>query len=110
MVIVPEMQALRDYLTENRISWYDLSEDSEFPGMPNLSQYMCRTHFTINDQYISVINGSFSYGGVSIYDNENKGLLELWADKVNNGQPLGYLTAEDVIKIIEELKKEGAKK
>ena len=51
---------------------------------------MFRTHFSYNGVRISVICGRNSYGG-------EKGLLEMW-----NGQdePEGYLTAEDIIKIL----------
>ena len=63
---------------------------------------MGRTHFSIKDDNVSVINGYGSYGGIIRYRDErkNQGLLEImcsWIPDVT-----GYLTADEVIKIMEE--------
>lgn len=50
----------------------------------------------------SVINGFGTYGGFGLLGEKNKGLLELWAEQVNDGTPLGNLTADDVINLMEK--------
>ena len=59
----------------------------------------------------SVINGYGSYGGFNSFEKENQGLLEIWADlKINAGSPEGYLTADEIIKMVTDnyiVNKEG---
>lgn len=75
MIIVEEMQKLRDWLDEHDIEWVDKSEDY---GHDKFSFWMCRTHFDINDKHVSVINGFGSFGGASFFDgHNNEGLLEM---------------------------------
>ena len=85
------MNTLRRWLDSQDIKWVDRSD-----------QIMKRTHFWIGDNEWSVIFGEYSYGGA-------QGLLECWTKNVNNGEPLGYLSAADVIKLIEkEIKENGS--
>lgn len=102
MYICNEMQKLRNWLGKNSICWEDVSTDysqlkeqMNDPDFPDLS--MCRTHFTINGDKVSVINGWGSYGGNDWHTGERLGLLEIRADKINDGQPIGWLTADEVI-------------
>lgn len=92
MEICAEMQKLREYLDSHDIKWRDSSDDFT-------EWWMCRTKFEIKGNSFSVINGFGSYGGVLIGRSRNQGLLECWINE--KGEPTGYLTAEDVIKEIE---------
>ena len=47
----------------------------------------------------SVINGFGSYGGYDPMRKSNQGLLELMPDLDNMSEPIGHLTAEEVIDI-----------
>lgn len=94
MKLCAEMKKLRDYLDSTCIPWEDNSETVHLP--------IERTHFFVkkNGCKWSVIHGYGTYGGWSRYDPIDKGLLELLAEDVNDGDPVGYLTAEDVIRLI----------
>lgn len=100
MTICKEMSKLRQYLDNKGIKWKDTS------AYDNL--WICRTHFELNGYRWSVINGFGTYGGWGALELEgdNKCLLELMTNSVNNGEPIGYLTADDVIDYIEKLRKE----
>ena len=64
MIIVEEMQKLRDWLDEHNIEWVDKSEEPVYlEYFHRYSFWMCRTHFDINGKHVSVINGYGSYGG-----------------------------------------------
>ena len=95
MIIVEEMKKLREYLDDHKIQWKD--DSSESCGL-----WMCRTHFTVRKNFWSVINGYGSYGGFDTFSPKNKGLLELMTNEVNGGEPVGYLTADEVIRYMEE--------
>lgn len=95
MIIVDEMKKLRGYLDEHKIQWTDVS--SQY-----CSFWMCRTHFTLRKNHWSVINGYGSYGGFGTFSPNNEGLLELMTSEVNGGEPVGYLTADEVIRYMEE--------
>ena len=84
-----EMIRLRKLLTALGIEWRDQSEDFYLP--------LDRTKFMINGFEWSVIHGYGSYGGYDFYSNIDRGLLELMTSCVNNGDPIGYLTADDVL-------------
>lgn len=102
--VCEEMEKLRKILDEKGIKWEDKSEDweSQFKDMGmRMNHWMCRTHFTLKDDLISVINGAGSYGGFSYWDNKNRGLLELMCSRVNDGEPEGFLRAEQVIEMLE---------
>ena len=95
MEVCTEMTKLREYLDTNDIEWRDDSDEmSDW-------YFMCRTKFDIKGNDFSVINGVGSYGGVNAGCKYNQGLLELWINQ--KGEPTGYLTAEDVIKEIENV-------
>lgn len=89
-----EMNKLRKLLDDMGIEWQDMSTtlimDDLVKNLPPIDLSMFRTHFSYNDVRISVICGYGSYGG-------KKGLLEMWD---GNGEPEGYLTAEEVIERI----------
>ena len=81
-----EMIKLRQMLDDMGIEWEDVSE--HYGNLIDITIY--RTHFEHKGRHISVITGHGTYGG-------NKGLLEMWG---GNGEPEGYLTAEEVIERI----------
>ena len=62
---------------------------------------MERTRFVINDHTWSVIHGHGSYGGFDLF-HDDAGLLEVMAQCVNDGDPVGWLTAEQVLKMVDE--------
>lgn len=90
-----EMLKLRKWLDEQKIEWWDDSE-----CIDTLYQ-MHRTKFMVDGNLFSVINGVGSYGGCVYVGAKNLGLLECWDEK---GAPVGYLTAEDVIKMVKEVR------
>lgn len=105
MIICKEMIKLRQYLDDKGVKWKDASTS---PGdkLWHLL-WICRTHFELNGISWSVINGYGTYGGWEMSDENNQGLLELMTNSVNNGEPIGWLTADDVIGYIEGLRKDG---
>ena len=98
MIICKEMSKLRQYLDDKGIKWVDVSS--------NDSLWICRTHFELNGLRWSVIHGYGTYGGIRIIDANDQGLLELMTNAVNNGEPIGWLTADNVIGYIEQLKEQ----
>lgn len=94
--MVEEMTKLRKLLTEQGIEWHDDSDTLK------LNITIDRTHFEYRDYFWSVINGFGTYGGYSFRSEKNKGLLELMSNAVNGGEPVGYLTAEEAMKLILE--------
>ena len=90
-----EMEEYRSILDKRNIKWIDKSDE-----------WMCRTHFHMeNGDLVSVINGVGSYGGAMprfdiMYPTHNAGLLELMNNRINGGEPVGNLTATEVIKLI----------
>ena len=106
MKVCEEMQSLRDWLDNNDIKWEDMSEDwgrylKDFNG-EFYDHWMVRTHFKLDGVFVSVINGFGSYGGYYLYEKDNKGLLEVMVN--NNNEPIGYLTHQGVIEILNEIK------
>lgn len=95
-----EMTRFRHLLNENGIKWIDAS--SMMPDK-RLSKYnIVRTHFSYNGYKWSVIHGYGTYGGHNFITGENDDLLELMSDAVNNGEPIGWLTAEDVFEYVKK--------
>lgn len=86
--ICDEMKKLRQELTNRDIEWHDLTD-----GM------ICRTNFEIDGKEHSVINGIGTYGGIDFAEKKNKGLLEYYEMK---DDPVGYLTAKDVLDILDQ--------
>ena len=96
MTVCEEMQKLRDYLDSKKIEWIDKSDDWEMG-------WICRTHFDYKGNHWSVINGLGTYGGFYHDEKHNAKLLELMVSCVNDGEPVGYLKAEDVINYMEKI-------
>ena len=72
-------------LDDMGIKWKDVSSHCKFEEI-----LIYRTHFEHKGRHISVIIGRGTYGG-------DKGLLEM---RDGQDEPEGYLTAEDIIKIL----------
>ena len=91
-----EMEKLRSLLDEAGIEWWDDSEMENFAGPDT---YMERTKFEYRGHNWSVIHGFGSYGG---YDriSRDKGLLELLSSAAGDGNPIGYLTARQAMKLV----------
>lgn len=87
-----EMAMLREILNAEHIEWHDASEESEMCPI-------CRTHFEHRGYKWSVIHGYGTYGGFSSID-KDKGLLEVMSDAINGGEPIGWLTAEEVMQYV----------
>lgn len=87
-----EMKLFRKMLDAENIEWHDASSQSfELP--------IDRTHFKYRGYFWSVVHGFGSYGGPSyLYD--DKGLLELMSDAVNEGEPIGFLTATQAMQYV----------
>ena len=91
------MDTLRDILDVDGIQWKDKSVVSDIDGT---TFALYRTHITYHGKLYSVILGMGTYGC-----EEYK--LELMADNVNGGEPVGYLTVTDVIDIMKNGYKEN---
>lgn len=94
----PEMERLRMMLDYNGLEWADKS-DNKIPDMA-----IERTHLYFGETLCSIIHGYGTYGGYNLFTERDEGLLELMCEKVNGGEPLGELTADDVIVIIEGIR------
>ena len=95
MIVCQEMKKLRDILGERDIPWEDKSVD--YPSVRDL--WICRTHFSFKNRFVSVINGAGTYGGFCIEERANEGLLEMM---VGNNEPMGHLTADEVFALLEK--------
>lgn len=84
------MQKLRDGLDERKIPWKDLTDKDD--------SWICRTHFWIKGDFWSVIHGFGSYGGFNSFEKDNQ-LLEC---KYGGNEPIGWLTADEVLKMVDE--------
>lgn len=111
MTMCKEMSKLRGWLNTKGIKWNDASticDESHIRLMICAGidkQYadttIYRTHFDYKGHEISVINGYGTYGGYEPFTDKNYGCLEMMID---NNEPLGWLSAENVIKKLERLK------
>lgn len=97
--MVEEMIKFRKLLDDRGIKWEDKSD-------PEIQLYRIdRTHFWYRNYHYSVINGYGTYGGILYPDDRgNCGLLEVMSNAINDGEPEGWLTAEGVMKLVEEVK------
>lgn len=86
--VMNEMEKLRKLLDSMGIKWRDMS--SIYPQDKQYSIY--RTKFTVNGVKYSVVYGFGTYGG-------EYGMLEMM---VGDAEPKGWLTAEDIIGVIQE--------
>ena len=111
MNICEEMKKLREMLDNRGIEWHDLSDITSEEIITQLMEKglqrgyadttIWRTHFEVDNIKYSVINGFGTYGGFNSFTGHNLGLLECMTEKVNGGEPVGHLTAEEVIHIID---------
>lgn len=91
-----EMIKLRTLLDLNDIAWVDASEEYNHYSYP-YSIY--RTHFEHRGYHWSVVHGFGTYGGWSSHSSD-RGLLEVMSEAINGGEPIGYLTAEEVMEYV----------
>lgn len=100
MEVVEEMKKLRELLDKKGIKWQDHSDD--FGESEIKCNWICRTWFKVEGKRVSCINGLGTYGGCTAFDGfeKNRGLIEMmiWGE----GDPIGYLTAEECIEILEK--------
>ena len=87
-----EMIKLRSELDRRGVEWTDKSESRTLP--------IDRTHFYWKGYFVSVINGFGTYGGFLSFDQINEGLLEVM---IGHSEPIGWLTADEVIQKIVEV-------
>ena len=85
--VMNEMEKLRKLLDSMGIKWRDLSSI-----YPHKQYSIYRTKFTVNGVKYSVVYGACTYGG-------EYGMLEMM---VGDADPTGWLTAEDIIGVIQE--------
>ena len=96
-----EMIKFRELLDANGIEWWDSStkyhneEEEDYLGIFKID----RTHFHHRDYDWSVINGYGTFGGYG-YFKSNAGFLELMSNAVNEGNPVGWLTAEEAFALV----------
>lgn len=111
MKICKEMLKLRSWLNEKDIRWFDRSSITSQEYIDLMAMFeiepqyadttIHRTHFEFREHHISVINGYGTYGGFEPLENKNYGALEMMID---DREPIGWLSAENVIQKLEELK------
>ena len=97
-----QMIKLRQMLTEKGIEYVDHSDPEGY------KLHIDRTHFMIETpktHFFSVVHGVATYGGINLYGND-RGYLEC---QIDHKEPKGWLTAEDVMKLIDEVKEEDEK-
>lgn len=88
--VCDEMSKLREELDKRNIRWRDFTEIYD-------GHWICRTRFWHKDKKVSVIHGYGTYGGIMF--GCDQGLLEVWSELIDD-QPVGHLTAEDIIRMI----------
>lgn len=86
-----EMVEFRKLLDSAGIEWEDSSDKALLP--------IERTHFRYKESKWSVVHGYCTLGGFD-KESEDNGLLELLSDAVNDGNPMGFLTAIEAFKIV----------
>jgi hypothetical protein len=91
-----EMIKLRELLDNFRIIWEGDSDPSTIPEEYRID----RTLFEDDGGHMfTVIHGKGSYGGIRI-DGVDGELLELMSGCIAGGEPLGYLTAKDIVTLL----------
>lgn len=108
MKICDEMIKFREGLDKRGIKWIDKSDITTeerikyfiSQGISELfaDATMYRTHFEHKGKKYSVIYGYGSYGGINAIG-QNNYLLEMMID---NNDPKGWLTADDIFKILDK--------
>lgn len=91
-----EMKKLKRWLKDRGVK-YECYDDYD------QVRAIARIHFKINGCKWSCIHGYGTQGGRSCVNEKDPGLLELYALNRKN-DPIGFLTAEEVIKIVGEEK------
>lgn len=92
-----EMTKLRQMLKQRGIEFIDRSDPEGSP------LHIDRTHFIVETPktyFFSVIHGFGTHGGYTLIFKKDYGLLEV---QVNHRDPEGFKTAEDVMKMVEDL-------
>lgn len=112
MIMCEEMKKLRSELDRRGIEWKDVSsimpefaiDEMVSKGVDRqiADSSIFRTHFEYNGYDFSVIYGYGTYGGIEPFTGIDRGLLECMTEKVNGGEPVGHLTAAEVIAIVEK--------
>lgn len=87
-----EMVKLRRLLDAEGIAWVDASDEKSI-------YHIDRTHFRYRRYRWSVIHGYGTYGGKNHWD-KDMGLLELRSNGAGNGDPIGWLTADEVMRLV----------
>lgn len=105
-----EMKKLRQLLDERGIEWTDASSITPDAVIQKcikcgISKYTAdctiyRTHFDAGGHLFSVIYGYGTYGGYDSFDGSDPELLECM---INNEDPTGYMTAEDVLDVVDNI-------
>lgn len=111
MQMCEEMSKLREWLDTKDIKWNDASTICDCATIEKMrilgidKQYaditIYRTHFSYKGHEVSVINGYGTYGGYELFTDKNYGCLKM---RIDGNEPLGWLSAENVIKKLERLK------
>lgn len=106
-----EMKKLREMLTERGIEWKDASaivpdeviQQSIAYGIDkyHADSTIYRTHFETGGNKYSVIYGYGSYGGYNPFNGDDPELLECMTSALNGGEPVGNMTAADIINVID---------
>lgn len=91
-----QMKLFREMLDNKGIKWED---GSVMQTLPIGDMSIERTWFTHRDCEWSVIHGFGTMGGYDFFKPDG-GLLELMSDLVNNGEPKGWLTAEETMELV----------
>lgn len=92
-----EMTKLRQMLLAKNIDYIDRSD----PKTILVNYRIDRTHFFVKGaktHFFSVVHGFGTYGGYSTHGKDKK-LLEV---QIDHKDPIGFQTAEDVMKMVEK--------
>lgn len=105
-----EMKKLRQLLDKRGIEWTDASSITPDAFIQKCIEYgiseysadctIYRTHFDVDGNAFSVIYGYGTYGGYDSFDGSDLELLECM---INDGDPTGYMTAEDVLYAVDNI-------
>lgn len=110
MKMCDEMVKLRAELDKRGIKWEDKSviTPEEIRQKLKAEGYgtcydptIYRTHFTVDDYFYSVIYGYGTYSGYDPISGKSGELLECMTEKLNGGEPVGGMTAIDVIRLFD---------
>lgn len=106
-----EMKKLRKMLTERGIGWKDVSAIVPDEAIQRcialgIEKYhadstIYRTHFETGGNKYSVIYGYGTYGGYDPFNGNDPELLECMTGAFNDGEPVGFMTANEVMDVID---------